>query len=148
MWSNRRFKSTVDPHIFVQAVSSASNKRFSIGKQSDAGEFMKWLLFQLHLGIGGSSKKSGSSVFHEIFQGSVEITTRQKKKFVTKDDNDDDEDGRYGSEDEEEVQAREEEEKKRQMEEANMVEETTNTTIFFQLPLDIPEKTLLLERPT
>ncbi len=140
MWSNRRFKSTVDPHIFVQAVSSASNKRFSIGKQSDAGEFMKWLLFQLHLGIGGSSKKSGSSVIHEIFQGSVEITTRQKKTMEK--DNLDDEDDRYGSEDEEEVKAREEEEKKRQMEEAKMVEEITNTTNFLQLTLDIPEKPL------
>ncbi len=140
IWSNRRFKSTVDPHMFIQAVSTASNKRFAIGKQADAGEFIRWLLFQLHIGIGGSSKKNGSSIIHEIFQGVVEITTRQRKQL--KERNEDDEDDRYGSEDEEEVKAREEERKRLEMEEANMIEEITNSTNFLQLTLDIPEKPL------
>jgi U4/U6.U5 tri-snRNP-associated protein 2 len=145
MWSSQRFKSTVDPHMFIQAVSTASNKRFTIGKQSDVGEFMRWLLFQLHIGIGGSSKKSGSSIIHEIFHGVVEITTRQRKQFNAHNmanNGDEDEDDRYGSEDEEEVRAREEEKKRLQLEQTNMIEEITNETNFLQLTLDIPEKPL------
>ena len=54
MWSSHRFKSNVDPHMFVQAVSVASNKRYHVGKQAEAGEFLAWLLHQLHVGVGGS----------------------------------------------------------------------------------------------
>jgi len=56
IWSHKRFKSNVDPHMFIQAVSVASKKRFQVGKQSEAGEFIAWLLHQLHLGIGGTKK--------------------------------------------------------------------------------------------
>jgi U4/U6.U5 tri-snRNP-associated protein 2 len=141
MWSNQRFKSTVDPHMFIQAVSAASNKKFAIGKQADAGEFMRWLLFQLHIGIGGSSKKAGSSIIHEIFHGIVEITTKRPKQ--TDNINDiNDVDDRYGSENEEEVNAREIKREKLMSEQANEIEEVTNTTNFLQLTLDIPEKPL------
>lgn len=147
MWSNHRFKSTVDPHMFIQAVSTASNKRFTIGKQIDAGEFMRWLLFQLHIGIGGSArssngKKSGSSIIHDIFHGVVDITTRQLVHNRNTDIDGEDEDDRYGSEDEEEVRAREEEKQRRLLEEANTMEEITTSTNFLQLTLDIPEKPL------
>lgn len=143
IWSNRRFKSTVDPHMFIQAVSTASNKKFAIGKQADVGEFIRWLLFQLHVGIGGSHKKSGSSMIHDIFQGVVEITTLQRKQMDSSSNaNGEEEDDRYGSEDEEEVQAREEERQRLQLEEANKMEEITNSTNFIQLTLDIPEKPL------
>ena len=143
IWSNRRFKSTVDPHMFIQAVSTASNKKFAIGKQADVGEFIRWLLFQLHVGIGGSHKKSGSSMIHDIFQGVVDITTLQRKKMDSSSNaNGEEEDDRYGSEDEEEVQAREEERQRLQLEEANKMEEITNSTNFIQLTLDIPEKPL------
>ena len=54
MWSNKRFKATVDPHMLVQAVSAASNRRFSIGKQNEVSEFLAWLLHQLHIGVGGT----------------------------------------------------------------------------------------------
>ena len=100
MWSSHRFKSNVDPHMLVQAVSVASNKRYHVGKQADAGEFFAWLLHQLHLGVGGSlhkpsSKKkkkrskinaggkgSGGSVIHDTFMGRVEMTTvvRRRKR--------------------------------------------------------------------
>ena len=108
MWSSHRFKSNVDPHMLVQAVSVASNKRFHVGKQAEAGEFMAWLLHMLHLGVGGkkqqkqkrpSSKKkkknkhknkeedgdndggpSKSSVIHETFMGQVEVTTVTKRR--------------------------------------------------------------------
>ena len=67
MWSNKRFKSTVDPHMLIQAVSVASKKKFTIGRQAEAGEFMSWILHQLHIGVGGTGKP-GSSVIHSIFQ--------------------------------------------------------------------------------
>ena len=82
MWSDKRFKSNVDPHMMIQAVSVASKKRFHIGKQAEAGEFIAWLLHHLHIGIGGSIKKAGSSIIHDIFQGKVEVTIRQKKKKI------------------------------------------------------------------
>jgi len=88
MWSPHRFKSSVDPHMLVQAVSVASNKRYHVGKQADAGEFLAWLLHQLHLGVGGEDgkrkkkkkskrpEKSGAtSVIHDTFMGRVEVTT-------------------------------------------------------------------------
>lgn len=132
MWSDKRFKSHVDPHMLIQAISSASNKRFRVGKQAEAGEFMAWFLNQLHLGLGGT-RKPGSSIIHKIFQGKVEVTTRQKrvvqKTIVQEDD-------RGGSGDEDETMV----EKEDTIEET--VEETTTDTNFLQLTLDIPEKPL------
>mmetsp|Transcript_45798 Transcript_45798/g.111652 ORF Transcript_45798/g.111652 Transcript_45798/m.111652 type:complete len:589 (+) Transcript_45798:57-1823(+) len=75
IWSHQRFKSHVDPHMFVQAVSASSNKRFEVGKQAEIGEFMAWLLHQLHLGVGGSKTKPKSSIIQQTFQGQVEVTT-------------------------------------------------------------------------
>mmetsp|Transcript_15717 Transcript_15717/g.33230 ORF Transcript_15717/g.33230 Transcript_15717/m.33230 type:complete len:635 (-) Transcript_15717:170-2074(-) len=100
MWSPHRFKSSVDPHMLVQAVSVASNKRYHVGKQAEAGEFLAWLLHQLHLGVGGSAslgkkkkkkkskknggingnKSNGSSVIHDTFMGRVEMTTVAKRR--------------------------------------------------------------------
>ena len=94
MWSPHRFKSNVDPHMLVQAVSVASNKRFHVGKQAEAGEFMAWLLHMLHLGVGGSnaakkkkkrktkinSSSSNASIIHETFMGKVEVTTVTKRR--------------------------------------------------------------------
>jgi len=103
MWSPHRFKSSVDPHMLVQAVSVASNKKYHVGKQAEAGEFLAWLLHQLHVGVGGSVKSSrkkkkkkknkdsssattsassGGSVIHDTFMGRVEMTTvvRRRKR--------------------------------------------------------------------
>ena len=80
--------------MFVQAVSVASNKRFHVGKQAEAGEFLSWLLHNLHVGVGGSvgrkkkkrkdangsSGSSGGSVIHETFMGKVEVTTVVKRR--------------------------------------------------------------------
>ena len=38
----------MSPHELVQAISKASKKRFRIGKQSDAVQFLAWLLNELH----------------------------------------------------------------------------------------------------
>jgi len=105
MWSSHRFKSSVDPHMLVQAVSVASNKKYHVGKQAEAGEFLAWLLHQLHVGVGGSVKSSrkkkkkkkknkegsasaassassGGSIIHDTFMGRVEMTTvvRRRKR--------------------------------------------------------------------
>mmetsp|Transcript_25194 Transcript_25194/g.50397 ORF Transcript_25194/g.50397 Transcript_25194/m.50397 type:complete len:647 (-) Transcript_25194:2340-4280(-) len=95
MWSPHRFKSNVDPHMLVQAVSVASNKRYHVGQQAEAGEFLSWLLHQLHVGVGGSvvrpskkkkkkkNRKGGGSIVHETFMGNVEMTTvvtRRKRR--------------------------------------------------------------------
>jgi U4/U6.U5 tri-snRNP-associated protein 2 len=144
MWSNKRFKATVDPHMLVQAISVASNKRFSIGKQVEASEFLAWLLHQLHIGVGGT-RRAGSSIIHATFQGKVEITTQQKKTNVDGlvgeiyEKGDDD---RLGSDDEESLHVKEEERKRQRDEYKNSLEEVTNQTHFLQLTLDIPEKPL------
>lgn len=135
MWSDKRFKSHVDPHMLIQAISVASNKRFRVGKQAEAGEFMAWLLNQLHVGLGGT-RKPGSSIIHKIFQGHVQVTTRQKRIAAEK-MNQEEEDDRGGSDEEGEAKA--EEAKDEAIEE---VEETTTDTNFLQLTLDIPEKPL------
>ena len=136
MWSDKRFKSTVDPHVMVQAISAASNKKFRIGQQAEVGELMAWLLHQLHIGTGGK-RKAGSSIVHKIFQGKVQVTTRQVK---TKDESNgnDEQDDRLGS-DEEDGQDEKMEESK---EPEAVVEETTTDTHFLQLTLDISEKPL------
>jgi U4/U6.U5 tri-snRNP-associated protein 2 len=141
MWSNKRFKSTVDPHMLVQAISVASNKRFTIGKQMEAGEFMAWFLHQLHIGIGGN-RKPGSSIIHSTFQGLVEITTRQRKSLNERENDGDGEDDRLGSDDEETLKEKEEEKKRRKEEMAKSIEEITTDSNFLQLTLDISEKPL------
>ena len=94
MWSPHRFKSSVDPHMLVQAVSVASEKRYHVGRQAEAGEFLAWLLHQLHLGVrDGTTSKSmrkrkrkgdgggrGGSVVHETFMGKVEVTTATRTR--------------------------------------------------------------------
>lgn len=74
LWSPRKFKGSVSPHELMHAVSTASKKRFQIGTQSEAIEFLSWFLNELHRGLGGT-RKSGSSIVHECFQGEVEVVT-------------------------------------------------------------------------
>lgn len=136
LWSDKRFKSTVDPHMLVQAMSAASQKRFRVGQQAEAGELMAWLLHQLHVGTGGK-RKAGSSIIHQTFQGKVQVMTRQAKQ-VDKTSTDEPDD-RLGSDNEDEL----EEARANQKEEPEvLVEETTADTHFLQLTLDIPEKPL------
>lgn len=78
MWDPRNFKSHVSPHELIQAVVRASNKRFQIGVSSDPIEFLSWLLNTLHRELGGT-RKAGSSIIHQAFQGSVQVTTRPFK---------------------------------------------------------------------
>lgn len=135
IWSDKRFKSSVDPHKLVHSISAASKKRFQIGVQSEAGDLIAWLLHQLHLGTGGS-RKPGSSVIHRIFQGQVRVTTRRKRMVEQVKVEEDD---RYGSEDEDAtpVQMKAGVEK-----EGFEIEETTADTHFLQLTLDLSDKPL------
>lgn len=134
MWSNQRFKSHIDPHILIQEISVASSKRFRVGHQAEAGEFMTWFLNQLHVGLGGSPRKPGSSIIHEIFQGSVQVTTRQAKRRTQDASVHEPEDDRDGSDNEAEEE--------KQEPTFNEIEEMTTTSHFLQLTLDIPEKPL------
>uniref|UniRef100_A0A7S0T9X4 Ubiquitinyl hydrolase 1 n=1 Tax=Pseudo-nitzschia delicatissima TaxID=44447 RepID=A0A7S0T9X4_9STRA len=123
MWSNKRFKSTADPHMLIQAISRASKKKFQVGHQSEVGEFMAWFLNQLHAGLGGT-RKAGSSIIYRTFQGKIEVTSKQRKpKSATED-------------------AEEKEETANPIENQDVREEKVIETTFLQLTLDIPEKPL------
>lgn len=87
IWSPSNFKSAVSPHEFIQAVSYASKKRFRPGVQAEAVDFLSWLLNALHLGLGGT-RKAGSSVIFQTFQGLVEMEILTKKKAASLGDED------------------------------------------------------------
>ena len=138
MWSSKRFRSNVDPHEMIQAISAASNKRFHVGKQAEASSFLSWFLNSLHIGVGGT-KKPGSSIIHKVFQGEVELTIRQRKvsnKILKVDALDD----RLGSDEED----TEDENKNDQPLNSDKMEVEEKTTIskFLHLTIDMPERPL------
>jgi len=135
LWSDKRFKSHVDPHMLVQAITAASKTKYQVGQQAEAGEFITWFLHQLHVGTGGT-RKPGSSIVHKVFQGKVRVTTRQAKKQKAVDE-EQDRDERAGSDNEYESETA-----KDTARQGMVVEETTTDTRFLQLTLDIPEKPL------
>jgi U4/U6.U5 tri-snRNP-associated protein 2 len=137
LWSHERFKCHIDPHMLIQAISAGSKKKFQIGHQAEAGELMTWLLHQLHLGSGGG-KKPGSSIIQRVFQGQLNVTTRQAKKKQTV-ENEADLDDRYGSDDDE---GPNESDISVQDEPHVVIDETSSDSYFLQLTLDIPEKPL------
>jgi len=74
IWNPRNFKGQVSPHEFMQAVMTASGKRFTIEKQSDPVDFLTWLLNTLHVGLTGG-KRTRPSIITQCFQGELEVTT-------------------------------------------------------------------------
>jgi U4/U6.U5 tri-snRNP-associated protein 2 len=138
LWSDKRFKSHVDPHMLIQAITVASKKKFQVGQQIEAGEFMTWFLHQLHVGTGGT-KKAGSSIVHKVFQGKIRVTTKQAR-IEKAHDKDVDKDDRDGSDNEE--NDRDDTEMKDAAGSELKIEETITDTRFLQLTLDIPEKPL------
>lgn len=128
MWSNKRFKSTADPHMLIQAISRASKKKFQVGHQAEVGEFMAWFLNQLHVGLGGS-RKAGSSIIYKTFQGKIEVTSKQRKL-------------KSEPEDAKEAEGAVDENNKEQEDLQYVIEENVIETTFLQLTLDIPEKPL------
>ncbi|KAF6264721.1 cysteine proteinase [Scenedesmus sp. NREL 46B-D3] len=71
LWNSRNFKGQVSPHEFMQAVMSASKRRFTIEQQSDPVEFWSWLLNTLHMDLTAKRR----SIITDTFQGELEVTT-------------------------------------------------------------------------
>ncbi|KAI6334537.1 hypothetical protein MCOR07_001208 [Pyricularia oryzae] len=76
IWNPRAFKAHVSPHELLQEVSLRSNKRFTLTAQSDPVDFLSWFLNNLHLGLGGSRTKPGSSMVQRVFQGKVKVESQ------------------------------------------------------------------------
>ncbi|AEO56252.1 hypothetical protein MYCTH_2300970 [Thermothelomyces thermophilus ATCC 42464] len=76
IWNPRAFKAHVSPHELLQEVSLRSNKRFTLTAQSDPVDFLSWFLNNLHLGLGGSKTKPGSSPIQRIFQGKLKVESQ------------------------------------------------------------------------
>jgi U4/U6.U5 tri-snRNP-associated protein 2 len=76
MWSPRRFKGSVSPHELLQAVSTASKKRFRIGEAMEAIPFVSWFLNELHTKLGGT-KAPGSSIIYQCFRGVVSVESQE-----------------------------------------------------------------------
>ena len=77
IWNTRAFKSHVSPHELLQQVSRQSQKRFDLLLQSDPVEFLSWFLNNLHLALGGSRSKPGTSIIHKVFQGQLKIESQK-----------------------------------------------------------------------
>jgi U4/U6.U5 tri-snRNP-associated protein 2 len=76
VWNPRAFKAHVSPHELLQEISLRSNKRFTLTAQSDPVEFLSWFLNNLHLGLGGSKTKPGSSMIQRTFQGKLKCESQ------------------------------------------------------------------------
>ncbi|KAH7032893.1 ubiquitin carboxyl-terminal hydrolase [Microdochium trichocladiopsis] len=76
IWNPRAFKNHVSPHELLQEIALLSNKRFTLTAQSDPVEFLSWFLNNLHLGLGGSKTKPGSSMVQRIFQGKLKVESQ------------------------------------------------------------------------
>ena len=77
IWNPRAFKSHVSPHELLQEVSLRSNKRFTLIEQSDPVDFLSWFLNHLHLALGGSKTKAGTSIIQKVFQGRLKMESQQ-----------------------------------------------------------------------
>lgn len=76
IWNTRAFKTHVSPHELLQQVSRQSNKRFDLLHQSDPVDFLSWFLNNLHLALGGSKTKPGTSIIQRIFQGRLKVESQ------------------------------------------------------------------------
>lgn len=76
MWNPRAFKSHVSPHELLQEVALRSSKRFTLTDQSDPVDFLAWFLNNLHVGLGGSRSRPGSSVVQRTFQGRIKVESQ------------------------------------------------------------------------
>ncbi|KAI9891848.1 MAG: hypothetical protein M1814_002413 [Vezdaea aestivalis] len=77
IWNPRAFKSHVSPHELLQEISLRSAKRYTLMKQEDPVEFLSWFLNNIHLAVGGSKTKPGTSIIHKVFQGNLQIESQQ-----------------------------------------------------------------------
>ncbi|KAL9129914.1 MAG: hypothetical protein Q9217_001762 [Psora testacea] len=77
IWNTRAFKTHVSPHELLQQISRQSNKRFDLLRQSDPVDFLSWFLNNLHLALGGSKTKPGTSIIQRVFQGKLKVESQQ-----------------------------------------------------------------------
>lgn len=77
IWNSRAFKSHVSPHELIQQISRQSQKRFDLLNQSDPVDFLTWFLNNLHLALGGSKTKPGTSIIQKVFQGQLKTESQQ-----------------------------------------------------------------------
>ena len=77
IWNIRAFKTHVSPHELLQQISRQSNKRFDLLQQSDPVEFLSWFLNNMHLVLGGSKTKPGTSIIQRVFQGKLKIESQK-----------------------------------------------------------------------
>ncbi|PSN65062.1 U4/U6.U5 tri-snRNP-associated protein 2 [Corynespora cassiicola Philippines] len=77
IWNPRAFKSHVSPHELLQEIALRSSKRFTLTDQSDPVDFLSWFLNHLHLAVGGSRTKPGSSIVQKVFQGTLKIESQE-----------------------------------------------------------------------
>jgi U4/U6.U5 tri-snRNP-associated protein 2 len=76
IWNPRAFKAHVSPHELLQEVALRSSKRFTLTNQSDPVDFLNWFLNNLHLALGGSKTKPGTSIIQRVFQGTLQIESQ------------------------------------------------------------------------
>jgi U4/U6.U5 tri-snRNP-associated protein 2 len=69
----RNFKSHVSPHEFLQAVTQASKRQFTMTEQGDPVAFLAWLLNQLRARLG----KAAGAVVTATFEGRLRVHTRK-----------------------------------------------------------------------
>eukprot|EP01054_Gregarina_sp_Poly1_P001423 Gregarina_sp_Poly_1__1422@NODE_1354_length_4307_cov_66_336085_g908_i0_p1_GENE_NODE_1354_length_4307_cov_66_336085_g908_i0NODE_1354_length_4307_cov_66_336085_g908_i0_p1_ORF_typecomplete_len462_score72_91UCH/PF00443_29/2_8e44zfUBP/PF02148_19/1_5e12UCH_1/PF13423_6/8_8e07_NODE_1354_length_4307_cov_66_336085_g908_i028914276 len=78
IFNPRNFKGIVCPHEFLQAITTASNKQFSLMKQSNVYEFLTWLLNHLHMKLRKKDPdlppRHQQSVVADSLSGSVAVT--------------------------------------------------------------------------
>jgi U4/U6.U5 tri-snRNP-associated protein 2 len=77
IWNPRAFKSHVSPHELLQEISLKSNKKFTLTTQSDPADFLSWFLNNMHLALGGSKTKPGSSIIQQVFQGKLKVESQE-----------------------------------------------------------------------
>ena len=77
IWNTRAFKAHVSPHELIQHISRQSQKRFDLLHQSDPVEFLSWFLNSLHIALGGSKTKPGTSIIQKVFQGQLKTESQQ-----------------------------------------------------------------------
>lgn len=73
IWNQKAFKAHVSPHELLQEIAERSHKRFNLTTQSDPADLLLWLINELHIGVGGSRSRPGSSIVQRIFQGRMEV---------------------------------------------------------------------------
>ena len=77
IWNTRAFKTHVSPHELLQQVSRQSNKKFDLLHQSDPVDFLSWFLNNMHLALGGSKTKAGTSIIQKVFQGRLKVESQK-----------------------------------------------------------------------